>query len=311
MSVKKLNKVGILSRDAAPDLLKRDFDIMWMQRNEVGGAVLGQFFGIEPKNSGLTHTISSVTSQLPLPQENSDTDALPYYTPAPGHDKSIVLIEYASGIRVTDTMIRADRYDKIKGMMSGQIKSAMRLDEYARASIFDNAFTGTDGADDKALCDDSHPNEEISTGTWDNKGTGELTAPNLHALRLLARKMTDAQGDPEWKTPTKIVIPEDLEQAALELSTSEGKPGTALNDPNVLIKGLMPVVSPYLSSAAQYFLMCEADEYEKGLVEVQLVDWFEFDNSPANGRIVIDKGIKAIKAFSFTKSRAIFGSTGV
>ena len=302
---------GMVDRNAAPALLTRDFDEIWAQRNELAGVKLGQFFNVERKDSGLTHTITSVTSQLALPHESSDTAALTYFTPAPGFPKTIVLITYRAGLRVTETMVLADRYDKVMGMVSGGIKAAGRLDEYNRAAIFNDAFTGTAGADSLPLCDDSHPHENNEAGVWDNKGTGALTGPNLQALRLLARKMTDPQGDPDWRTAKQVLIPEDLEEDAMVLVTSDGKPGGNLNDPNVLIKGLELVVSPYLSSAAQYYLITEAMDFDKGLHEVVLQDWRQADNNPISASIVFDKEIKATKAFAFTRSKAIFGSTGV
>src|SRR6056297_3107623 len=103
---------GTLDRTSAVDLLNKAIDVVWMQRNELAGVELGQFFDRDTKDSGLTHVISSVTSQLPLPVENEDTEALPYFTPAPGFDKTITLINYRSGIRVTDTMMKADRFDR-------------------------------------------------------------------------------------------------------------------------------------------------------------------------------------------------------
>jgi len=310
MSVNYFSANGTIDRTAAPDLLNKAIDTIWMQRNVLAGVVLDKYWETESKDSGLTHIISSVTSQLPLPQENEDMEALPYFTPAPGYDKTFTLINYRSGIRVTDTMLRADRFSKIMGMITGQIKSASRLDEYLRASILNNAFTGDDGADDKDLCDDAHPHENNERGTWDNKGTGALSAPNLHALRLLARNMTDPQGDPDWATPTDLLVPNELEQTALELTKSDGKPATALNDPNVLINGLGVTTSPYLSSSVQHYLFCDRMGDEKGLYEFVLEPWNIKDNKPANADIVVDKRVKAIKTFGFTVSKNVMGSTG-
>ena len=301
---------GVVDRTSAPDLLNKAIDVMFLQRNEVAGVVLDQFFDMDSKDSGLSHVISSVTSHLALPVENEDTEALPYVTPAPGYDKTITLINFRQGIRVTDTMLRADRFSQVMGMVSGQMKAAARLDEYQRASILNNAFTGDAGSDSKDLCDDEHPHENTEAGTWDNKGTGALSGPNLHALRLLARKMTDPQGHPDWCTPVCVVLPEDIEQTALELTKSDGKPATALNDPNVLIDGLKVVVSPYLSSATQYYLFCDRTGLEKGLHEVSLLDWRIADNNPSNASIVVDKELKAIKAWAATVSKNIYGSTG-
>ena len=302
---------GMVDRDAAPALFTRDFDVIWAQRNELAGVTLAQYFQKEMKESGLTHTITSVTSQLALPHESSDTAALTYFTPAPGLPKTIVLITYRAGIRVTETAVLADRYDKIMGMVSGGIKAAGRLDEYMRAAIFDGGFTGTAGSDSLPLCSNSHPHENLEAGTYDNLGTGALTGPNLHVLRLLARRMTDPQGDPDWRVANGVLIPPELEEDAMVLVTSDGKPGGDLNDPNVLIKGLPLTVSPYLSNTDQYFLTTEEADYDKGLHEVVLQDWRAADNSPVSASIVFDKEIKATKAFAFTRTKSIFGSTGV
>ena len=304
------SSAGVIDRSTYPDLLNKAIDVVWTARNQIAGNVLGQFFDTDTKDSGLSHVISYVTSHLPLPVENEDTDALPNFTPAPGYDKTITLINYRSGIRVTDTMVRADRFDKIMAMTKGQIVSAARLDEYLRAAIFNNAFTGTAGADSLSLANDSHPCENTEAGTWDNSGTGALSGPNLQALRLLMRKAVDAQGDPDWVNPMTLLVPEDLEQKADELTGASDKPEGMLNDPNVLIPSLKVVVSPYLSSALYYYLIGDKQGYEKGLHEVVLEDWNLKENTPQNADIVLDKRIKAIKAFDFTVSRNVYASTG-
>jgi hypothetical protein len=301
---------GMIHKDVAL-LIDRAIDAVFMQRDELAGVVLNQFFDTVKINEGLDYVIAGVTSQLPFPQENEDTEALPYFTAAPGFKKSLTVTEYRAGIRVSRIIIEAQRHKQAIAMASGQAKSAARLDEYLRAAIFNNAFTGTAGADSLSLCHDSHPHENTEAGTWDNKSTGAFSGPNLHTLRLLARKMTDPQGDPDWQMPVALLIPEDLEQSALEITKSDGKPGTALNDPNVLINGLKVVVSPYLSSAVQHFLICDRKGEEKGLHEVVLSDWSIANNSPANVDIILDKRIRAVKGYGYSRSKNTIGSTGV
>jgi len=291
-------------------LLDRAIDAVFMQRNELAGAVLGQFFDKVSIGEGLDYVIASVTSQLPFPQENEDTEALPYFTAAPGFKKTLTVTEYRAGIRIARIIIESQRHKQAMAMATGQAKSAARLDEYLRASIFNNSMSGTSGADSLSLCHDSHPLENPEAGTWDNKSTGAMSGPNLHTMRLLARKMVDAMGDPDWQMPVALLVPEDLEQTALELTKSDGKPGTALNDPNVLINGMKVVISPYLSSAVQHFLICDRQGEEKGLHEVVLSDWNIANNSPANVDIVLDKRIRAVKGFGFSRSKNVIGSTG-
>ena len=303
---------SVITKSSYPDLLNKSIDVMWMRRDELAGNVLGQFFEVVPKSEGLTHVISSVSSVLPLPIENEDTEALPYFTPPPGFPKTFIVINYASGIRVTRTMVAADRFAKINGMCGGQIKSASRKDEYLRAAILNNAFTGDDGADGKDLCDDDHPQERTditSNATWDNKSTGAMTGPNLHALRLLSRKMTNENGDPDPVMCKTLLIPEDLEQKTHELIDSRQKPEGALNDANWGLNFAV-TVSPYLSSATQYYMFGDRTGEDKGLIEVELFGWNIGDNDPADRRIVIDKSITACRTVGFTVSRNIYGSTG-
>ena len=305
----QFSSAGTITQDMV-DLLDKSIDEIWNRRDEHAG-VLARFFDVENKSEGLSHIITNVGSELSLPQISQDTEALPYLVPADGFKQTFNLINYRSGIRVTDTVMRADRFDKILFMASGQIKSGMRKDEYMRAAIFNDAFSGTAGADSLPLCDNSHPQENPEQGTWDNLSTGALTTANLHALRLLARKMTNSQGDPDPAMPQTLLIPPDLEREARELVTSTLDAETNLNTRTVLIGDLELVVSPFLTDTDAYFLLADRQGQNKGLHEVRLMDWEIGNNSPANVDIKIDKRIKSIKAYGFTTSKNVYGSAGV
>lgn len=302
---------GVIDINSNQDLLNAAVDTVWNRRNEFVGA-LAKYFDVESKSEGLSHIITSVGSALSLPQKNEDTEALPYAEPANGFNKTFNLISYRLGIRATETMIKADRFKKVAFMVTGPIKAAMQKDEYLRADIFNNAFTGNTGADSKDLCDDDHPQENPDQGTWDNKGTGTLTGANLQALRLLADKMTNEQGDPDPVNLVDLVVPPTQRQKAEELTKSTLRAEDALNAKTVLIGSLNVVVSPYLglSSTVQYFCMGDRQGPNKGLHQFTLTDWNIKNNNPANADIIIDKRIKAVHAIGFTVSRNIYGSTG-
>ena len=55
------SNTGTIDRTAAPDLLNKAIDVIWTQRNELAGVVLGKYFDTESKDYGITHIISSVT----------------------------------------------------------------------------------------------------------------------------------------------------------------------------------------------------------------------------------------------------------
>ena len=302
---------GAITVDALTDSIDKSIDILFERRNEFVGD-LNVFFDVDTKTGGLNHVISSVGSSLSLPPENADTEPLPYFTPAAGPRKSFTLVSYRSGIRITSTSILSDRHDVIINTALGQMKSGFRKDEYLRASIFNNAFSGSGGADGENLCSASHPNENIETGTWDNVQTDLFDAEALQALRLLGAEMTDEQGDPDPLNAKWLLVPPALEQAALEATqfgdAPRTKPGEANNDPNVLINQLQVVTSPYLTTTSQYFIIGDREGPSKGLHEIVLQDWNLADNNPANADIKIDKRIKAVKTFGFTVSRNVLGS---
>ena len=305
-----LAAAGTMTRETWPQLINKAVDVIWSMSNEAKGLVLAPFFDVENKTEGRTHVMDYVTSQLPMPREAEDLDPKPYVVAAPGRDKTFTVAVYQLAVRATDTAFRMDRFDKILYSVSGLLEAATRFDEYHRATILDDGHSGTDGDDSLSLFHNSHPNENRSTGTYDNKGTGALSGPNLHVMRLLLETMTGPQGDPLPITAGTVVIPPQLEEKIIELIKTPTKPDTALNNVNPLLPQLGYVKSPYLSSEVQYVVAGDMRGPDKGLHEVSLMPWDLSDNSPANVDIRIDRRLKAIKTFGFTHSRNMVGSTG-
>jgi hypothetical protein len=303
---------GILDRGAgaARDLLDKSFDTIWARRDEFSG-VLGKYFDSVQADSD-TFKMTSVGSSFPLPKVNDDTEGLPFDAPAGGFPLTVTLLPYRQAARITDNIIKADRYGRVKSMVAGLVKSPMRKKEYQRADIFNSqSFSGTAGADSLSLCNDSHPHENNEAGTWDNLGTGALTHGNLQALRLLGAKMTNEQGFPYAVTYTDLLIPPDLLQKATELVSATQMPENALNQPNVLIRSFNIVVSEFLTSATAYFLLGKAPMEEMGLFEAELIPLNTQDCRPSdNPDIVWAKRTKFMNAVFYTASKYIAGSAG-
>jgi hypothetical protein len=307
-----LAAAGTMTRETWPELIDKTIDVFWSQRNEAPQLVLSPFFDVTSGIAGRTHVITSGTSHLGMPKENEDLDPLPYAVAAPGRKQTFTVVNYRNAVRVTDTAFRMDRFDKIMYSVSGLLQSAVRFDEYHRAAILDAAFSGTAGDDSKALCATDHPHENNDAGTWNNLGTGALTGPNLHALILKADKMTDPQNDPmPTGGPYTVVIPPDLRKTIIELTKTDKKPDGALNNVNALLPEVGFVVSPYLSSTTAYYMFGNLMGEERGLHEVQLMDWDLSANSPANVDIKIDRRLKSSKTFGITHSKNLIASSGV
>jgi len=308
MAINEFSASGTMNPETYVDNLDAAIELLWMRRDEHKG-VLEQYFEKLSAKS-LSFKMSSVSSVVGLPRESNDEDPLAYVQPAPGFDKTFNLITYRSGIRVTDTMVRADRQSKIVSMAAGLMKSAMRKEEYLRASIFNNAFTGTAGADSLPLVDDSHDHENPEAGTWDNEGTGALTFSNLQALHLLGRKMTNEKGHPDPVLARQLLVGEDLRQKAMELTGSVKNPENALNQEVKVIGGLDVVVSPFITSSTAYFLIGDRVGEDRGMYDIALLEPQMANNKPASADIVIDKRVKMIKVVGFSTSKNILGSVG-
>jgi len=299
---------GIMDIDTYVDNLDRAIELLWMRKDSHKG-VLAKYFDAQDVES-ISTSVSSVGQTVRMPVENNDTEELPYVQPAPGKKMTFTLVNYRVGIRVTDTMIRADRFGKIVGMCGGLVMSAERRLEYLRAAILNGAFSGTAGEDSLALCYDTHPDYDPGASTWDNLGTGALTGPNLQALRLLGQKMTNEIGAPDQVTLMDLCVPPDLEQKAKELTTATLTAENSLNTPTVLIKNMGVTVSPHLTSTTAYFGFGDKTGEDKGLLEMYLMrpSLANLGNNPVD--IPIDKRVKMICKVAFTRSKNVYGSAG-
>ena len=309
----RFSRPGVIQRDAYPDLLDRDFDLIWMRKDRHAG-VLSPLFEVIPSSS-FNYRMNSMGSTLELPSENEDTDAIPNAMPAPGPAKDWTVKHYRQEVKATDNMVRGDRYGKVVGMMEGLAKGPMRKKEYLRNAIFANAFTdssATNGADGLSLCDDSHPMNNTEAGTWDNLTTGALTLGNLQAGRLLLDKMANTDRNyPDPVIAKMLLVPPDLRQKAEELVGAIQKPEGALNDPNVLIKGLEIVVNHFASSTSAWFLVGDREGEENGLVEVEFTPLNVKDTKPSdNPDIVFARRAKFSCVMGLYISQNIVGSSG-
>ena len=301
-------QTGTLTRDTYPELLDAQVELIWNRRDEHSG-VLGQFFETVSAKSD-TLKMTNVGSALPLPKENEDTEGLPYVNPARGDSKTVTVVNYRQAVAVTDSLVSLDRFGKVLSMLKGLVKSPMRLKEYQMASIFDNAFSGTAGADALPLCDDSHPHENKAAGTWDNESTGALTHANLQSLRLLLRNMTNEQGDPDPVIPQTLLTVPAQEQKARELISATQMPENALNQPNVLIRSLNLVIDDYQSSTTAYFLVGDMHGEDRGLFVVENQALNIKPTNPEDPDIIFSRRSKSIHVVDFFKSKNIAGSAG-
>jgi len=119
-----------------------------------------------------------------------------------------------------------------------------------------------------------------------NLGTGALSTGNMQLGITAMREQANYAGKRIGLRPRFLVVPPELEWQAMVVTKSAGVPGSPNNDINPMLGYLMPIVSPQLSSATQWFLIGdprEIDTIEVGFVGGQVNPALFIQDSPLLG----------------------------
>jgi hypothetical protein len=141
------------------------------------------------------------------------------------------------------------------GLQEMGISAAQKRETDAASTFvnaFDSDFTGADGV---SLCNASHPQGPNDTGTtYSNTGTAAFNYTNVKAARQAMRNFVDQQGNPLFRNATLGLVPIELNDEVLEITTLQGKPGTANNDANAIV-GFEFRQWDYLTDANDWWLL--------------------------------------------------------
>ena len=168
--------------------------------------------------------------------------------------------KYAKGWQIDEDTIADDLYNEITRQPREYGLAAARTREKHAADVFNNAFDDTNhpGYDGESLCDVAHPLTPDSTQTQSNRGSSALSYDAVIATRRLMRQFTDSRGELVTVVPDTLVVPIHLEEAALTIIGSDGKPGTANNDANTQRGRWSVVVWDYLNDTDNWFMVDSA-----------------------------------------------------
>lgn len=134
------------------------------------------------------------------------------------------------------------------------LSAAVKQQEDA-ASVFNNAHDDNYlGADGEPLCEINHPVGPDSSATYGNEGTSALSYASVKAARLAMRQWVDSQNKPLPRNGRLLLLPIELEDAAIEITQADKRPGTADNDANA-IRGFQYVTWDYLTDANNWYLL--------------------------------------------------------
>lgn len=124
--------------------------------------------------------------------------------------------------------------------------------ELIAAAVFNNISTdsGTTtggfnlaGPDAVGLASAAHPRSPSDSATQSNEGALSLTVDNVDTARQNMRAWTDDRAELIAVNPDVLLVPPELEKAALIIQQSMQEPGHANNDANVVGRRVKEVIS--------------------------------------------------------------------
>ncbi len=173
------------------------------------------------------------------------------------HCYSIVNKTWESSIAVDRAALEDDQYGQIKLRVQSLADEARRHQDELVFSLLKDGFASL-CYDGQYFFDTDHA--EGDSGSQSNKGTTALSATSLQSAITSMSKVKDDKGRIMGVVPDTLVVPPDLKWTAMELLESWLAPDTAANKTdnrrNVLRNALDLVVSPYLTDANDWFLLC-------------------------------------------------------
>jgi len=110
-------------------------------------------------------------------------------------------------------------------------------------------------------------------GSHLNLGSTALSTAAMQTGVTAMREQTNYAGKRIGLRPRYLIVPPELEWTAMVATKSAGVPGSTNNDINPMLGYVVPIVSPQLSSATQWFMAAdprEVDTIEVGFVGGQM-----------------------------------------
>lgn len=163
---------------------------------------------------------------------------------------------YPIRMEIEKTLLEDDQYGVISDYSRKLGISAATKMERDAASVFNNAFSSSFlGGDGKALCSTTHPRNPNKSGNLVNKGTSALTKAAVSTTRQAIMATEDDAGNILGMTPDMLLVPPELEDAALEIAQSAQDPASANNAINPQAGRFQVVPWHFLTDSNNWFMI--------------------------------------------------------
>ncbi len=183
--------------------------------------------------------------------------SLEYDDNAQGYKMTIEQFELAKGIKIQRKFAETDQLDVVKTLPKLLGLAARRRIASDTYAFLNNAFnTSLLTIDGLSLCNAAHTsNQEGVSTTQSNRFTTAFSAPAVEAMRQAGKRLMTNRDQLYESNFDMLIVPRALEEAAYELTKSNGKVDTALNNPNFHKGKYKVLVSDWLDDDNNFFLV--------------------------------------------------------
>lgn len=252
------------------------------------------------------------TSGFGLAQVKPEGSAISYDSERQGFTTRYSHVVYALGFIITKEIYEDDLYDVVgKRKAKGLAFSMRQTKEIIGANVYNRAFNATyTGGDGVCLLNSAHPN--VAGGTQSNilATAADLSEAALEQAVIDISLLENDRGLLIALRPKKLIIPPQLQFEAHRILKSEGRIGTADNDPNAIKQmGLFQdgvIINHYLTDADAWFISTTAQDgmkyFERWGDKFEMDNDFDTDNAKYKA--------SARYSFGWTDWRGLFGTAG-
>lgn len=200
-------------------------------------------------------------SGLRNPTLKQENQPVTFQTMKAGFDKTYSADMYASGYRISKEMVDDGKFSFIERATNSFSKGMFEIEELAAAGVFDDGFT-VNGYDGVPLFSVSHPLENGDGVLGANRPTdpSELSITSFRELRNVMQDTLNENGQRVKYVPSLFIVPQMLQDDAMEIVKSAYNPENANNAINTVydsVKLLPGGFWNYLESDTAFFLQAE------------------------------------------------------
>ena len=239
------------------DLLDKRVTSIFNKRLDQLQDRVGDFYGMESSQDSFEKW-SEIGAIGDFTQFNG---SVVYQSQSQGYDTIVTHLEWVNGFQIERKLYDDDRHGIWEARPKYLADAYMRTKQSHGARLFNNAFAVDTmfyvNSEAVALCSDSHTTTSGSSTAsgFDNLTTASLSAVSVGALRTQMRGFRGDIAERISVMPSKIVVPIDLQDRAMEIIQSDKQPDTANNNKNPQSGRFTLVDWEYLTDTNNWFMI--------------------------------------------------------